>query len=214
MALHWSTFALVIIGLQCSLIDGKRMYRYRTFFSIDLVACLAVENEETDGFRINRYKNDLFRLSVEIPENWHSISDEELRPLIQRFAEAELVTTVFGFAQYALGGKVNNPNIIALAAKRTNETNPCDPLIASREIVPQIIKTAYFNGECRQVILNGQTFGMQELEITSISSIATRQTQYSLFTDDGYILTFTLTYFNNDQKKILQGVMESLTFFN
>ena len=148
------------------------------------------------------------------------MSNDQLRRLIgtvriEGTEIEELVKPVFGYSEYPLGmsSNLSNPNIIVLATKREDQSGVCDSLVAARSIVQALIPSAKYKGNCREIDLNGNRFGTQELTLQVNAPQTTYQTQYTVVTNNDYLLTFTLTYFDKGTKMALSDVMKSFEFF-
>lgn len=148
------------------------------------------------------------------------MSNDQLRRLIgiirvEGAEIEELVKPVFGFSRYPLGmsNNLSNPNIIALATKRDDLSDLCNSLVAARSIVQALIPSVKYKGSCDEIDLNGNRFGMQELTMQVNPPQTTSQSQYTVVTNNGYLLTFTLTYFDRETKMALGDVIKSFEFF-
>jgi hypothetical protein len=165
-------------------------------------------------------ENTVYRFQLKKPVGWSQISKDQVSRLIGSVrlgasTAEELLKPVFGFSQYPLGMSKNKPNanIIALATKRDDQSDLCSSLVAARPIVKILIPSANYKGECREVDLNGNTFGMQELTMLINTPQTTYQSQYTVVTNNDYLITFTLTYFDTETKIALDNVIQSFEFF-
>jgi hypothetical protein len=196
---------------------------------------LSTSSISTRNINGKRYEYPLFGMSIEKPDRWYSMSNAEMKSLLGDFAIptvlenynnmtqnstskiVESLIPMFGFFQYELNSlKSNkNPNIFALAVKiPVGPDNPtaCEYLMASRAMLQGPIITTEYLDVCREITLNGQLFAMQQLTLKLRNIRPTEQTQYSLVTENGYFLTFTLTYFDHDSKLQVDAIMDTIKF--
>jgi hypothetical protein len=190
-----------------------------------------VPSMETQNTNDNYYLNVFFGLTVEKPEGWYAMNNEELRSLVQNVAvpesddnnsvqqsgstSSQRLIPLFQFMEYPFGtpNKIN-PNIVALVENTTGETNTgndCDGLVNAKKSLQTAELKIISSSECREVDLNGITFSMQELTMNFRNSIIYKQMQYAKNTENGYF-TFALTYSNEHSKKQLDNVMNSVRF--
>jgi hypothetical protein len=180
----------------------------------------------------SRYENAFFGLSVEKPKGWNSQSPMQLLEIMQAVADStsllgnknefrqELLDNamakalpLFGFFKYppgTLNGKLN-PNILAIAENLKSHPEvktACDYLILSREL----IKSVNFTSECHETDFNGEMFATQSFTLKIPGVPIVKQTHYAKMSKKGYILFFSLTYFNRASKNKLENVMRSLKF--
>jgi len=190
-----------------------------------------VPSMETQNTNDNYYLNVFFGLSVEKPEGWYAMNNEELRSLVQNVAipesddnnavqqsgsiSSQRLVPLFEFMEYTYGTPNKfNPNIVALVENTTGETNTgndCDGLVNAKKLLQTAELKIISSSECREVDLNGITFSMQELTLNLRNSVIYKQMQYAKSTENGYF-TFVLTYSNENSKKQLDNVMNSVRF--
>jgi len=190
-----------------------------------------VPSMETQNTNDNYYLNVFFGLSVEKPEGWYAMNNEELRSLVQNVAipesddnnavqqsgsiSSQRLVPLFEFMEYTYGTPNKfNPNIVALVENTTGETNTgndCDGLVNAKKLLQTAELKIISSSECREVDLNGITFSMQELTLNLRNSVIYKQMQYAKSTEKGYF-AFTLTYSNENSKKQLDNVMNSVRF--
>jgi hypothetical protein len=109
-----------------------------------------------------------------------------------------------------------NPNIIAIAENMKAHPNiktACDYLNAVRELLKKHLLIKFnFLDECHEIAMNGQIFATQTNTLKIMNLPLVKQTEYAKMAKNGYILFFSLTYFNRMSKNNLDNVMRNLKF--
>jgi len=125
----------------------------------------------------------------------------------------EKMLPLFGFFQYppgTLNGKLN-PNILAIAENlkaHPGVKTACDYVNLSREL----LKNVNFTRECHEIDFNREMFATQSFSLKMPGAPLVTQTHYAKMSKKGYIIFFSLTYFNRASKNKLENVMRSLKF--
>ncbi|CAF3507801.1 unnamed protein product [Rotaria socialis] len=182
----------------------------------------------------NRYENPFFGISIEKPNDWHSKSFSEIRALLKLVQPLSLASNnksleqkfknkiersipIFNFVKNRLSSvySSDNPSILVLAEKleaAPDVKNSCDYIMYSREMLQNPFMKLTSTSDCHDVNLNGEQYGMQEQSVNIFNSININQTQYVKFTNNDFILCFTLNYFNDDTKNEVDNIMRTIKF--
>ncbi|CAF1231794.1 unnamed protein product [Adineta steineri] len=173
----------------------------------------------------NYYENALLGLSIEKPDGWYKMTDDELQSLFQIVTgpllsnnniTSDKVIPLFDFSKYQIGiqnGKFN-PNIVAVVSKLTDEDmkeSECDSFISSNKLLQgtQLATTDISN--CAKVNFDGKTFSSQ-ISHLSVNGMNFTQVQFVRHSKNNYFFTFTLSYNDEISKSQLDNTMKSLKF--
>ena len=184
--------------------------------------------QNTNG---NHYKNAFFGISVEKPEGWYAMSNEQLLPVVSNIAtelipnvknlvaqsfttSTESLTPLFNFLQYPFGAKDKlNPNIVGLVIIMKNETktrNACDSFIGMKELPETSPMADEFDNNCVEVDVNGKTFAKNEFTSTDQTPGSVKLLQYATTTKNRYYFLFTLLYFDDVSKQQLENIIHTI----
>lgn len=120
--------------------------------------------------------------------------------------------------QYPFGtinGKLN-PSIIGIVMNFTQQSNigsDCNIFIYSDQLLAGKPVSLLSKNVCQQVDVNGNKFVMQDMTLDVFGPFLVKQTQYAKRINNDYFLLVTLTYFNEQNKRELDNIMRTLTFF-
>lgn len=192
-------------------IDGRGKLKFFTIDFIFLFSFKVLSNDEFGRISENRFINDEFHLSVEIPTNWTVATRKEMEKGYKPFDSDHLIIPVFGFTQHSIGSPLN-PNIVALAVKKDFERDLCTPIGELRNATTLLHPSMKQIGECREVTINKMNFTRREFSTMIDSSTTLHQILYNYHQNDESLISFTLTYFNTKEQEILDRVMQSLSF--
>ncbi len=177
----------------------------------------------------NLYTNELFKFTVMFPDDWHTANREQLLNINQLGADLikesggnnsaiDLAMTqiipLFFVSQHPLdyiGGTNANMNALAqnLGISKSLINGPKHYL----KLVPQSMKAQgldYAMGEIAELKIGGLDFGKVDAVLTFQGAEIT-QTMYVTLVDD-YAITFTLTYFSDEERKQLEDIINTFSF--
>lgn len=184
----------------------------------------------------SNYEKILKSLWIKKPDDWYTLTSAELYGGFPHFYSKgknnynisfetfvipypQLITPLFGYMKYPLGiqnGKFN-PSIIGLLMNITGQMNfdkDCNLFIYVDQLFigkPMLILSKSI---CYEVNINENRFVMQELTLNIVNTFIIKQTQYINRINNNYVLLFTLTYINEQDKIQLENIMRTLTFLH
>ncbi|CAF1354306.1 unnamed protein product [Adineta steineri] len=173
----------------------------------------------------NYYKNDFLGLSIEKPNGWYKMTDDELQSVFQIVTgpllstnniTSDKVIPLFDFSKYPFGSQNGkfNPNIVAVVSKLTDEDmkeSECDSFISSNKLLQgtQLATTDISN--CAKVNFDGKTF-FSQISHLSVNGLNFTQVQFIRHSKNNYFFTFTLSYNDEISKSELDNTMNTLKF--
>ena len=189
-------------------------------------------NKEIDfgTYENSVYRNKYFNLSITLPEDWHVQDQEAQKQLMAlgsqvlagedqdlkaavKASELTSVTMLTAF-QHPLGTPVPyNPNIVCVAEKVKNQpgiTSGADYLYHTRKVLEAGQIQIEFPDATATATLGGKEFARMPVKLT-IAGITAEQDYHSIILD-GYALSIIVSYNNEEQKDMLQGILDSVTF--
>ncbi|CAF1543819.1 unnamed protein product [Adineta steineri] len=173
----------------------------------------------------NYYKNALLGLSIEKPDRWYKMTDDELKSIFQAATgpllsnnniTSDNVIPLFAFSKYQLGIQIGkfNPNINGVVSKLTDEgmkESECDSFISSHKLLEGTQLTTTNISNCAEVIFDGKTF-FSQISHLSVNGMNFTQVQYVRSSKHNYFFTFTMDYDDEISKSELDNTMKSLKF--
>ncbi|CAF1186456.1 unnamed protein product [Adineta steineri] len=173
----------------------------------------------------NYYKNTLLDLSIEKPDGWYKMTDDELKSIFQAATgpllsnnniTSDNVIPLFAFSKYQLGIHIGkfNPNINGVVSKLTDEgmkESECDSFISSHKLLEGTQLTTTNISYCAEVNFDGKTF-FSQISHLSVNGMNFTQVQFVRRSKHNYFFTFTMDYDDEISKSELDNTMKSLKF--
>ncbi len=211
----------------------------KIFFPIFLIALVAVscnkqsqsKNFDYGSFENGKYTNAFFDMELNLPADWHVLSQEQNANLmnnsnefvaeenkaLQHAVETSKVTTVILLtaSQYGLeiSDSVFNPNIMLLAENLdgTNKVKSAsDYLLVTRNALQQDPTPKEFPFSAFQVKNINETAFSQMKVVNKVSETQSYTQDYYVSLQRGFALSFILTYNSELQRQALEQILNSL----
>ncbi|CAF1470757.1 unnamed protein product [Adineta steineri] len=190
---------------------------------------------ETQNTNDNYYLNAFFGFSVEKPEGWYALSNQEISLALSGNIGLQIINNttlgityekavinkiipLFYFMENPLNIQNNtfNANIMGLAFNLTGQQitgDVCDFLESyNKEMQEKGVTKMMGSSVCQQIDINGVEFKTEELTLNVGNLLILKQTEIVKITNNGYIFLFTLSYTNDKSKNILNRTMSTLKF--
>lgn len=204
---------LLIIGLACTKAEEE------------LPSPLTKNKEGT-----NLYENKYFGVSVEKPEGWYSQSaietvlmqqrgssaiageDENLKAIIDASMKTNM--PIFGFFEFKPGtpGKLN-PNVLCIAENIKpfpGIESGCDYISHVKDIISRGKLKYQFDKGCETKNIGGKELGFINASLNAGDQNITQT--YHAFIQDGFAISIVQTYFNEESKKKVDEVLDTIRF--
>jgi len=199
------------------------------FLSAILAGCSNGKLKDFDYGKIKngKYVNSFFGMEMSIPENWFIMSQENLDALIKASGEvaagdnkelqASVKTTEINSAnllfvsEYEVGSVALNP-YIALVAENVKISgifikNSKEYLQRTAKLCEQSQIPYQIIGDITTETINNQEFAVMHIMLHDFAY----QKTYVIYKKD-FAIVFTLTYFDDEQKEVLEEIMNSVKF--
>ncbi len=177
----------------------------------------------------NLYTNELFKFTAEFPADWNIADREQLLEINRLGADyikessgnsaaidmamAQIIPLFF-VSQHPLDyTSGTNANINALAQNLGVSKSLIKGPKNYLELVPQSMEAQgldYKMGEITELKIGGRDFGKVDGVLT-VQGMEITQTMYVTMVDD-YVMTFSLTYFSDDEKTQLEDIVNTFSF--
>ncbi|MGI6621878.1 MAG: hypothetical protein ACOX4T_01790 [Acetivibrionales bacterium] len=177
-----------------------------------------------------KYTNSYFGLELNVPEGWYVASEEEKADLMQASQEViaennedlakkidlseEKVLYLLFASKYPLNHQGLNPNVMCMAENlgllgKVSLKTGKDYLTASKTTIEQSGMPCAF-GEISTEKLGGKDFDVMDITMDA-GEIKISQKQYAAIFD-GFALTFTITFFSEEDAKDIQTLLNTIKF--
>lgn len=175
-----------------------------------------------------KYQNELFKLSIEKPENWYSQNVEEMISLqkygnnlvsgkdqnLKAAIEASLENNIplLGFFEFAPGtpGKLI-PSLIANAENISlypGIKSGCDYLYHVKDLIGKSQANVKFGDTCKETKISDQNFGYYDASI-EVRNVKVYQRYYSC-RKGKHALNFIGTYFEASSKDKIENILKTV----
>lgn len=187
--------------------------------------------ESADGlagrFEGDQYINEALGLSITIPEGWMFATEDEIATIYGQAKGmmegiTELPANSQGYlmicSQYKLQSVASNPNINMMVSNMygTLSASMYDTLLPQFQSMYDTLYTQQLGAESVEVsgepsvTINGQDY-MYFSIVSQFGDTAMYQEQY-LLSIDGYVVTFTFTYYQPEEKATMDTFIQGIAF--
>ena len=173
----------------------------------------------TSGSIVNGvYTNEQLGLSMKLPKDWPVIDQGAWTRASQLAGPDQMkgALLLVGASHYPLetGGSAN-PWFFCIAEARTSHPQVAEPrdYLVARESEQLQQAPGARRRELTSRTIGGQEFGILSIDFNPVASLRRVTDTYATFRN-AYILTCTLTYGTNEDRGVMVGVMNSMTFKN
>jgi hypothetical protein len=198
---------------------------------IFVLSNLTAASEITYGTISNNiYKNDYFSMSMDVPQGWSVQSKAAMKQLMNQgsdlvagddqnlkavMKQSEKQTiNMFVFLKYEQGTPVSfNPSIVAVAERVSHMPGikrGADYFFHVRRLLQASQIEYSFPKKIYTTDLSGESFDVMPAEI-SASFITIEQDYYAALMKD-YVLSFILSYSNEEEKQELTKILDTVSF--
>lgn len=190
-----------------------------------------VDLGQMDG---NLYTNASLGLSMEVPEGWYSLDEEQRLEILK--AGAELITSdsnkidlsmqrtlplIASFETDPALGQAPNPNIQLMAEKMSilasalvkNEDQYIDVVQKQLEGITEIqgVAASYSIGEREDVEINGRTFRKISVQLEGADGTVYVMQDYLVYFHNSYAFSVVSSYVSEENHEVLNKCIQTLT---
>lgn len=174
------------------------------------------------------YRHKYFGLEITIPQKWHVVENEDMKRAVasvkqsvvdknkqlEQGLDASLLNTiglltVFEYPPSTTG--VSNAAFACLAEKNVPSLNGKDYLMSMKSLMQQANLPLKFEREVYSQLIGGKEFAVLPVQGTTQQGLLVNQNYYATIMK-GYALAFIITYHNDEDLKLLEGMLKSVKF--
>lgn len=179
----------------------------------------SVNKHNDSSFEI---KNIDFGISIQKPNSWYALNSTELENVLSRnISEADTsvetthLTPLFQFVKYPMNDKKvkYDPNILGTVFSITNLEeikDECDIFVGINVGMEESGWKIPSQSDCRKIHINGKTFTLQNRTLISDKIPTIKQTYYIKINNNGYLLSFLLSYIDESDNIELENIIHTL----
>lgn len=178
------------------------------------------------------YRNDYFKMNVELPTDWHALDDEARKDLMLKgkqlltgqdnnlkavveASELNSVNLLTAF-KHPVGSPVPyNPNLVCVAEKVSHAPGikrGSDYLYQVKKLINMGQMSYVFPGEIYSQDIGGISFDVQDAEV-NLGTMKVKQKYYAAIMK-GYAMGFVVSFTTDEEEKSLQNILAAVSFQN